>query len=104
MSSSGASPAASRDVFLSYHSPDRPAVLRVRSILEGRGISTFFDRENLVPGLPWDKELTEALRGARAVVIFVGAMEGPYQAIETSLAFRRQAANRTNFQVIPVLL
>ena len=47
------------EVFLSYHSPDRAALLQIRELLATRGIATFLDRDNLVAGMPWPQALEE---------------------------------------------
>ncbi|HYN90117.1 MAG TPA: toll/interleukin-1 receptor domain-containing protein, partial [Ardenticatenaceae bacterium] len=94
--------------FLSYHSPDREAVQTVRRFLEARGIATFFDRENLIAGLPWPLALEEALRNASAVAVFLGPHGlGLWQKREIGFALDRQVqAERAgkNFPVVPVLL
>lgn len=95
-------------LFLSYHSPDREAVQTVRQLLEARGIATFLDREDLVPGLPWPQALEEALGSVRAVAVFLGPHGlGRWQKREMWFALDRQVqeekAGRA-FPVIPVLL
>jgi hypothetical protein len=44
-------------VFLSYNSADREAVIAIRNLLRARDITTFLDRDNLVTGLPWPQAL-----------------------------------------------
>src|SRR5262249_32765785 len=56
-----------QDLILSYNPLDQEAVLEARRLLEARGIETFLDRDQLVPGLPWPEALEEGLRSARAV-------------------------------------
>jgi hypothetical protein len=97
-----------RDLFLSYHSTDRDAILRLRQHLERSGISTFYDRSDLSPGQPWLDELESALRSVQAVAIFIGPNGiGAIQKREMQFALARQAdeerAGRL-FSVIPVLL
>ena len=48
-------------IFLSYNSGDRTAVLAVQKLLKGRGITTFLDRDDLVAGLPWPDALETLL-------------------------------------------
>src|ERR671919_286236 len=96
------------DIFLSYHSPDRGSVHTVRQLLEARRIATFFDREDLVAGLPWPHALEDALRSVRAVAVFLGPDGlGLWQKREMGFALDRQVqeekAGRV-FPVIPVLL
>src|SRR5262245_22403157 len=96
------------EVFLSYHSPDRASLLRIRELLGTRGIATFLDRANLVPGLPWPQALEEALAQARAVVVCLGAHGiGLWQKREIGFALDRQVREEQAghaFPVIPVLL
>ena len=94
----------SRQIFLSYHSPDRHAVETVKRFLQARGVQTFMDRENLVPGLPWPQALEEALRGADAMAVFLGPHGlGSWQKREMWFALDLQAREET-FPVVPVLL
>lgn len=100
------------DVFLSYHGDDRTVVLGFKGALADRGISSFLDRHDLTPGLPWPEGLERALGRARAVLVFVGrGVEGeplgPWQRREVWFALDRQAAEQQagrSFPVIPVLL
>jgi WD40 repeat protein len=76
--------------------------------LESQGLSTFLDRKDLVPGLPWPAALEQALAGAGAVAVFLGASGlGSWQKREMWFALDRQAqAEREGktFPVIPILL
>src|SRR5271165_324498 len=94
-------------LFLSYNSIDRPSVVAVQKLLEARGIKTFFDRDQLVPGLPWPQALEEALRGVCAVAVFIGRELGGWQKREMWFALDRQVREEKQghpFPVIPVLL
>lgn len=75
-----------RSLFLSYNSADRPAVVAVQRLLAARGITTFLDRDRLIPGLPWPVALEEGLRGASAVAVFLGHELGGWQKRELWLA------------------
>jgi KaiC/GvpD/RAD55 family RecA-like ATPase len=95
-------------LYLSYHSPDREAVQMVQRLLEARGITTFMDRKDLTPGLPWPQALEDALRSVNAVAVFLGPHGlGGWQKREMWFALDRQVqeekAGRA-FPVIPVLL
>ena len=76
--------------------------------IEAAGATTFFDRHDLNVGLPWFKELQDALGRASAVAVFVGTNGlGVWQKRELALAFDRQAQcekTGVSFRVIPVLL
>ena len=101
-------PSTAYDLFLSYHTPDRDAVRTVQHLLEARGIRTFLDRDQLVPGLPWPQALESALRNVRAVAVFLSREElGTWQKRELWYALDRQAREEQGeraFPVIPVLL
>jgi hypothetical protein len=67
------------EIFLSYNSADRQAVIAIQRLLRARGITTFLDRDNLVSGLPWPQALEEALRSVRGVAVFIGRELGGWQ-------------------------
>ena len=94
-------------LFLSYNSVDRPSVVAVQKLLAARGITTFLDRDQLVPGLPWPIALEEGLREVRAVAVFIGRELGGWQKREMWFALDRQVRGEKQghpFPVIPVLL
>ena len=94
-------------LFLSYNSVDRSSVVAVQRLLEARGVTTFLDRDQLVPGLPWPQALEEGLRGVRAVAVFIGRELGGWQKREMWFALDRQVREEKQgrpFPVIPVLL
>ena len=90
-------------LFLSYSSRDRDKVRAVHRYLSERGITTFFDQQNLRAGQNWPQALEQALRDSSAVAVFVGAQIGNWQWPEIGFALDRQA-NDKQFPVIPVLL
>jgi len=97
----------SLSLFLSYNSGDRSSVVAVQKVLEARGITTFLDRDQLAPGLPWPQSLEEALRSVRAVAVFMGNSLGGWQKREMWFALDRQVREEKEgrpFPVIPVLL
>jgi hypothetical protein len=57
------------ELFLSYNSIDRSSVLAVQKMLEARGMTTFLDRDQLVPGLPWPQALEEGLRRVSVTMV-----------------------------------
>jgi TIR domain len=94
-------------LFLSYNTVDRPSVVAVQRLLEARGITTFLDRDQLVPGLPWPQRLEEGLRDVTAVAVFIGRELGGWQKREMWSALDRQVREEKqgfSFPVIPVLL
>jgi WD40 repeat protein len=94
-------------IFLSYNREDREAVIAVRNLLRGRGVTTFLDRDNLVAGVPWPLALERALSGARAVLVFIGRQLGGWEKREMWFALDRQVSEEKQgrpFPVVPVLL
>jgi hypothetical protein len=100
--------AAQRDLFVSYNSADRDAVDSVRRAFHAKGISTFYDRDDLTPGQPWFDELEGAVRSVRGAAVFIGPGGlGTIQKREMQFLMVRQAdeeAHGKRFPVIPVLL
>ncbi|MCA1850578.1 MAG: toll/interleukin-1 receptor domain-containing protein, partial [Acidobacteria bacterium] len=66
-------------LFLSYSSRDRDKVRAVHRYLSARGVTTFFDHQNLRAGQNWPQALQQALRGSSAVAVFDGAQIGNWQ-------------------------
>jgi pentatricopeptide repeat protein len=97
-----------RDLFLSYNSTDRGVVVEVRHALAARGVSTFYDRDDLSPGRSWFDELEAAMRRAHGAAVFIGKDGlGTIQRREMQFALARQAIEEKaggTFPVIPVLL
>jgi hypothetical protein len=92
------------DVFISYSRADARYAADIDSGLRQEGLRTFFDRSNLVAGLPWVRALEESIGAAKAAVILLGRSGlGNTQQYERELAFVRQTGDPT-FPVIPVLL
>ena len=57
--------AKQRTVFISYAREDSDWAARLVNELQARGIKTWFDRENLLPGQDWDMELGKAIEECR---------------------------------------
>jgi hypothetical protein len=93
------------DVFLSYNSADRDAVLRLKTRLEERGLSVFVDVWELRPGFSVQKGLSEALENSKSVAIVVGPHGiGRWQDTEIEDSIAEQVQVRATRPVIPVLL
>jgi len=85
------------DLFLSYNSQDRAAVQQVRTLLESREVSVFYDRESLNLGLNWFEPLERALGWVRGVVVLLGPNGlGRWQRREMALALDRQTREATS--------
>ena len=83
------------DVFVSYSRLDWRHAAEIDSVLSAKGLKPFFDRRNLVPGLPWVRALEQAIGAAKAVVVLIGPHGfGNTQQYERELAFSARAAIR----------
>jgi hypothetical protein len=91
-------------VFLSHNSLDKPAVETLAYALLDAGIEPWLDKWNLVPGLSWQRGITDALQDARAVVVCIGPHGlGHVQSPEIEVALNH-AWRDPGRLVIPVLL
>ncbi len=99
---------AGQVLFLSYNGADRPAVSMVNRRLEEAGLRTFFDQQDLGPGMPWPRALEDGLRDAAGVAVFLGPSGlGGWQQREIDLALdwqTRALADNRRLPVVPVLL
>ena len=92
------------DVFVSYSRADGRHAVDIDSALRANGLSSFFDRRNLAPGLPWVRALEQAIDAAKAVVVLIGPRGlGNTQQYERELAIVRQSQDPV-FPVVPVML
>ena len=92
------------DVFISYSRADSAFAGDIDSVLRQKGLRTFFDSRNLVPGFPWVRALEETIGAAKAAIILLGPSGlGNTQQYERELAFIRQTHDPA-FPVVPVLL
>ena len=93
------------DVFLSHSTADKPAVEAIAARLRGDGFRPFLDKWNLVPGMPWQQDLSDALAQSGCVAVFFGsAGQGPWQSEEMQTALNRAVRTHDDYRVIPVLL
>ena len=92
------------DVFVSYSRADGRHAAEIDLALRANGLSSFFDRRNLAPGLPWVRALEQAIGAAKAVIVLIGPRGlGNTQQYERELAIVRQTSDPT-FPVVPVIL
>jgi hypothetical protein len=71
--------------------------------MKAAGIQTWFDEEQLRPGVPWQPELEKAIGSIRSACVLVGSSGlGPWQRNEVR-AFLDEFDSE-NLPVIPVLL
>jgi hypothetical protein len=91
------------NVFLSHNSSDKPMVRQLNTALQARGLTTWFDEEQLRPGIPWQQLLEEGIKSSGSVAVLVGADGlGPWEDEEMQGALR--LAVRDGRPIIPVLL
>ena len=94
------------DVFLSHAGSDTAVVEVIADRLrQTHGLTPFLDRWHLLPGDPWQPELTEALGKSSTAAICVGPTGiSPWQNEEMHVALDRAVRSSDEFRVIPVLL
>lgn len=91
------------DVFLCHNSADKDRVRRIHKQLKARGMRSWIDEENLIPGRPWQRALQAQLDSIRSAAVFVGPSGiGPWQDMEL-MAFLQMFVERDR-PVIPVIL
>jgi hypothetical protein len=91
------------DVFLSYNSKDRSAVIALAEALREKGLRVWFDAWELVPGRPWQEAIEESILSAHSVAVLVGSEGiGPWEEPEMRAAL--SLAVQRALPVIPVLL
>ncbi|GEM_PF-3389567 len=96
-------PPDSGRVFLCHNSRDKPAVRRLRELLDANGIETWIDECELGAGTGWQGDLGQALIAAPAVIICFGPHNtGPWQDDEIALIV--QERKKTDATVIPLIL
>jgi energy-coupling factor transporter ATP-binding protein EcfA2 len=92
------------DVFVSYSRVDSRHAADIDDLLRARGLTSFFDRRNLSPGLPWVRGLEKALNATKSAIILIGPRGlGNTQQYERDLAFIRQTRD-PSFRIVPVIL
>jgi len=95
---------ATYDVFVSYARADARHATDIDSVLRSKGLTSFFDRRSLAPGVPWLKALEQAIGAAKAAIVLIGPRGlGNTQQYERDLALIRQTSNPA-FPVVPVIL
>jgi len=65
-------PALPIDIFFSYRSSDRQAVLALKLALVERRLRVWIDVDELPPGENWQPHIERALRAARSIAVLVG--------------------------------
>lgn len=90
-------------VFLAHNSKDKLSVQALKQRLVERGISVWFDEDEIPPGKHWYDSLEEGIRDSRSVAVLVGSDGlGPWEKEEMKAALL--LAVQRNRTVLPVLL
>ncbi len=94
------------DVFLSHNSEDKSAVeILARRLTDEAGLQPFLDKWHLIPGVPWQEALEEALSQSETIAVFIGPSGmSPWHNEEMRAALDKAARTRDECRVIPVLL
>lgn len=91
------------DVFLSHNSKDKPAVRELAVALDKRGLRSWLDERELIPGRSWISSLDKTIQSVRSAAVLYGpAGLGPWEEPEME-ACLIEFVNR-KLPVIPVLL
>jgi hypothetical protein len=91
------------DVFISYAREDGSHAADIDSALRARGLTSFFDRNNLPLGLPWVRGLEKALNAAKSAIILIGPQGlGNTQQYEREFAIIRQTSE-PSFRIVPIM-
>lgn len=86
--------------FLCYSRTDSPAVLQLARDLKRRGAGIWLDQLDIRPGRKWDREIEDALRQCRAVVVVLSEAAVQSENVLDEIAF----AIDERKVLIPVLL
>ena len=58
-------------IFISYCRIDYPKAKKIYNDLNKIGLSVWMDKENLLPGQNWDKEIKSAIREADFIILLL---------------------------------
>ena len=93
----------SRDVFISYNSHDKKEVRELIRSVTTKGVTVWFDKDELRPGLLWSRVLQKAINTSKSVAVCVGRNGiGPWEEEEMHAALT--LATKLGKPVIPVML
>jgi hypothetical protein len=92
------------DLFVSYNSVDKNAVLTVIKKLRDHGIRCWFDVWRAIPGVDFQSQIETGIAQSKAIAIFVGCDGlGPWEEGEFKVALMDQMKLKES-PIIPVLL
>ncbi len=91
------------DAFLSHNSREKPYVEEIATWLQKQNIRIWYDKWELRPGIPWQKELEQGILKSIAIVVFFGKSGfGTWHEPEMRAALSESMTR--GCPVIPVLL
>lgn len=94
-------------VFFSYAWTDAEQVRSVNRVLKKAGFQTWIDREDIVPGQVWKKEIEKTIQKADFILVFLSkaslSKEGFFQK-ELQYAFTQSELSKSEQYIIPVRL
>jgi hypothetical protein len=56
-------------VFLCHASEDKPMVRQIKTTLHARNVEPWLDEDELIPGLPWQEQIEQAMSNMDVVLI-----------------------------------
>jgi hypothetical protein len=86
------------DVFISYSAEDRAWVSQFTEGLRKSGLTGFFDLADVLPGDRWEKQMEQALRESKTLVVIVS----PNSVQNSWMFFEVGAAIADRKRIIPV--
>jgi nucleotide-binding universal stress UspA family protein len=91
-------------VFLSHAGADTEAARQLAKILRKNGVTVWFDKDSLLPGDRWMEQIEKAIRGASAMLVYVGR-RGVQDWVDREVRFglERNTQDPQGFHLIPVL-
>ncbi len=98
----GAEPAAKpagQDVFISYSRKDEAFIKQLYQELTGRGISAWYDRENIGVATHWPSQIVEGIRDCKVFVLAVS----PDSTASVNVRKEVDLAQRYQKQIVPLI-
>lgn len=90
---------AGQDVFISYSRKDEAFIKQLYQELTGRGISAWYDRENIGVATHWPSQIVEGIRDCKVFVLAVS----PDSAASVNVRKEVDLAQRYQKQIVPLI-
>ena len=103
---SQATPGSTFDVFISYHSADKPWVEKLKAELLGRGVKVWVDFDQVLPGDRFAEALERGIQASRCVALVVssGSLQSEWVKEEYYRALGLANTPGRQARLIPVLI